>query len=104
MSVAKEKTRLKTFHATMVVTRLEEWCVDAETVEEAKAQHERESSVRGLWPQGCAPIPDTCQGQRSAFVALRSAGLTERDLRSGLAIHWPLLAKRRDDSMKNGVQ
>jgi hypothetical protein len=37
MSVAKEKTRLKTFHATMAVTRLEEWCVDAETVEEAKA-------------------------------------------------------------------
>ena len=28
---------LKTFHATMAVTRLEEWCVDAETVEAAKA-------------------------------------------------------------------
>ena len=37
MSVAKEKTRLKTFHATMAVTRMEEWCVDAETPEEAKA-------------------------------------------------------------------
>jgi hypothetical protein len=37
MSVAKEKTRLKTFHATMAVTRSEEWCVDAETPEEAKA-------------------------------------------------------------------
>ena len=31
-----EKTRLKTFHATMVVTRIEEWCVDAESPEEAK--------------------------------------------------------------------
>jgi len=29
--------RLKTFHATMAVTRLEEWCVDANTPEEAKA-------------------------------------------------------------------
>jgi hypothetical protein len=37
MSGAKEKTRLKTFHATMTVTRLEEWCVDAETPEEARA-------------------------------------------------------------------
>jgi hypothetical protein len=37
MSVAKTKTALKTFHATMAVTRLEEWCVDAETPEEARA-------------------------------------------------------------------
>jgi hypothetical protein len=37
MSAASEKPALKTFHATMAVTRLEEWCVDAETVEEAKA-------------------------------------------------------------------
>jgi hypothetical protein len=37
MSGAKEKARLKTFHATMAVTRLEEWCVDAETPEEARA-------------------------------------------------------------------
>jgi hypothetical protein len=37
MSVAAEKTRVKTFHATMAVTRLEEWCVDAETAAEAKA-------------------------------------------------------------------
>ena len=36
MSVAAEKTRLKTFHATMAVTRMEEWCVDAETPEEAR--------------------------------------------------------------------
>jgi hypothetical protein len=31
------KPKLKTFHATMVVTRTEEWCVDAETPEEAQA-------------------------------------------------------------------
>ena len=37
MSVAKQKTRLKTFHATLTVTRLEEWCVDAETADEARA-------------------------------------------------------------------
>jgi hypothetical protein len=37
MSAAAEKTRLKTFHATMAVTRLEGWCVDAETPEEAEA-------------------------------------------------------------------
>ena len=27
----------KTFHATMLVTRAEEWCVEAETAEEARA-------------------------------------------------------------------
>jgi hypothetical protein len=37
MSVVKEKTGLKTFHATLTVTRLEEWCVDAETADEARA-------------------------------------------------------------------
>jgi hypothetical protein len=30
------KPKLKTFHATMQVTRLEEWCVEAETAEEAR--------------------------------------------------------------------
>jgi hypothetical protein len=30
------KKTLKTFHATMLVTRAEEWCVEAETVEEAR--------------------------------------------------------------------
>jgi len=35
---AKRKAKLlKTFHATMLVTRVEEWCVDAETAEEAQA-------------------------------------------------------------------
>jgi len=37
MLVAKEKARLKTFYATMVVTRVEEWCVEAETPEQARA-------------------------------------------------------------------
>jgi hypothetical protein len=37
MSVARARARLKTFHATMVVTRREEWCVDAQTPAEAKA-------------------------------------------------------------------
>jgi hypothetical protein len=37
MICPKGKVRLKTFHATMVVTRLEEWCVDAATPEEARA-------------------------------------------------------------------
>ena len=36
MSVAKEE-RLRTFHATMAVTRLEDWCVEAETPEQARA-------------------------------------------------------------------
>lgn len=31
------KPKLKTFYATMQVTRLEEWCVEAETAEEARA-------------------------------------------------------------------
>jgi hypothetical protein len=41
MAVAALKQRvepqLKTFHATMLVTRAEEWCVEAETAEEARA-------------------------------------------------------------------
>jgi hypothetical protein len=31
------KTKLKTYHATMHVLRAEEWCVEAETAEEARA-------------------------------------------------------------------
>ena len=34
---ADDKPVLKTFHATLAVTRLEEWCVEAETPEEASA-------------------------------------------------------------------
>jgi hypothetical protein len=37
MSAAPEEIHVKTYHAIMVVTRLEEWCVDAETPEAAKA-------------------------------------------------------------------
>jgi hypothetical protein len=29
-------TKLRTFHAIVHVTRLEEWCVEAETAEEAR--------------------------------------------------------------------
>jgi hypothetical protein len=38
MAVAalKLKPKLKTFHAAMLVTRAEEWCVDAETPEQAR--------------------------------------------------------------------
>jgi hypothetical protein len=35
MAAAARKKRLTTFHATMQVTRIEEWCVEAETAEEA---------------------------------------------------------------------
>ena len=34
---AKRKPRVKTYHATMLVTRLEEWCVDASSPEQAEA-------------------------------------------------------------------
>jgi hypothetical protein len=33
MARTAAKPKLKTFHATMVVTRTEEWCVEAETAE-----------------------------------------------------------------------
>jgi hypothetical protein len=38
MAVAalKLKPRLRTFHATVQVTRVEEWCIEAETAEEAR--------------------------------------------------------------------
>jgi hypothetical protein len=32
----EEKPKLKMVHATMLVTRAEEWCVEAETAEEAR--------------------------------------------------------------------
>jgi hypothetical protein len=32
-----EKTKPRLFHARMVVTRVEEWCVEAETAAEAEA-------------------------------------------------------------------
>jgi hypothetical protein len=32
----KQKPALKTFHATVHVTRTEQWCVEAETAEEAR--------------------------------------------------------------------
>ena len=35
-AAAKQKHKLKMFHATMLVTRAEEWCVEAETPEEAR--------------------------------------------------------------------
>ena len=34
----RPKTKLKMFHATLLVTRAEEWCVEAETAEEARAR------------------------------------------------------------------
>ena len=39
MAVAarKQQPELKTFHATIQVTRIEEWCVDAATADEARA-------------------------------------------------------------------
>lgn len=37
MDAPPTKTKQKTFHAAMQVTRLEEWCVEAETAEEARA-------------------------------------------------------------------
>jgi hypothetical protein len=38
MAVAapKQKPKLRMFHATMHVTRVEEWCVEAATAEEAR--------------------------------------------------------------------
>jgi hypothetical protein len=36
MPAAALKSKLKTFHATMHVTRAEEWCVEAESAEEAR--------------------------------------------------------------------
>jgi len=33
----KRKPQLKTFHATVRVTRVEEWCVEAVTAQQAKA-------------------------------------------------------------------
>ena len=37
MARTASKPMLKTFHATMVVTRAEQWCVEAATEDEARA-------------------------------------------------------------------
>jgi hypothetical protein len=37
MAADARKKKVQTFHATMVVTRSVEWCVDAESPEEAAA-------------------------------------------------------------------
>jgi hypothetical protein len=34
--VALRKKKLKTFHASVAVTRVEEWCVEAETEQQAR--------------------------------------------------------------------
>lgn len=36
MAAAKAKPKSQTFHAMMQVTRTEEWCVEASSIEEAK--------------------------------------------------------------------
>ena len=35
-SVARRKNKRKTFHASVQVTRIEDWCVEAESEEEAR--------------------------------------------------------------------
>jgi len=35
------KTKTQTYHATMLVTRTEEWCVEAASPEDAKARLEK---------------------------------------------------------------
>jgi hypothetical protein len=37
MDAAAQKKKLKLFHGTMLVTRVEEWCVEAQSAEEARA-------------------------------------------------------------------
>jgi hypothetical protein len=36
MPATKTKSKTRLFHAKMLVTRLEEWCVEAETADEAR--------------------------------------------------------------------
>jgi hypothetical protein len=36
MPAAATKRKLRLFHANMIVTRIEEWCVEAETAEQAR--------------------------------------------------------------------
>ena len=37
MGAVAQKKKPRLFHASMLVTRLEEWCVEAESAEEARA-------------------------------------------------------------------
>ncbi len=35
-TTSKQRPKLRTYHATMLVTRAEEWCVEAASAEEAR--------------------------------------------------------------------
>lgn len=39
-AVARKKPAVRMFHAAVLVTRAEEWCVEAESAEEARAKLE----------------------------------------------------------------
>jgi hypothetical protein len=54
-ALRKLKPRLKTFHATVLVTRAEEWWVEAETAEEAKALLAAGEGFRGA-PGACVHV------------------------------------------------
>ena len=65
MAVAALKYRpppepeLKTFHATLLVTRVEEWCVEAETEEAARELLERGQGHRcGVGERTYAEVQD----------------------------------------------
>lgn len=69
---ARTKNKLQTFHATMIVTRTEEWCVDATSVEEAKARFSklaRDTAAQAAmlctsnWAS-CTPIIDRAEAIR----------------------------------------
>ncbi|HET7912051.1 MAG TPA: hypothetical protein VFL49_08470 [Pseudolabrys sp.] len=40
-SAAKKKNKSELYHATLLVTRAEEWCVEASSPEDAKARLQR---------------------------------------------------------------
>jgi len=60
--MATVKRKLKTFYASLHVTRIEDWCVEAETAEEARALLARGEG--GTAPARRLRVPRNSEHQR----------------------------------------
>ena len=74
MANTATQKKLKTFHATVHVTRLEEWCVEAETAEQARALLVAGEGHRCLSATACTLRLSALAGSATAMGAATGAG------------------------------
>ena len=69
----KPEPELKTYHATMLVTRAEEWCVEAESPEEATRASSRRPRVTGVTlASGCSSRSKVSRTEPASRLSCRS--------------------------------